>query len=309
MKKISILLCSFLFATLISMLTISPAQANIDQFTWLRPYVKTGYDSFYGTNIVGYKTGETAKLVVPVNNNLWPSAIMNVSSVIISFDWGQNKTLNLTASPTQIPSGQTHVFTVSFTVPSTTTASNMWAHTYKIHVEHVNATGYPLPTWTVNWDSFGGTDYKFVVFSVDQAEALELSQMITRIASNDPFKNLDFNSTVAKLAVYKAQNETSNGDALYQRGDFTGAKAHYNAALILYNAAYSAEETLGPTLDDLFIREIEARISNWEASASLAASFSTTSILLGSAVVLFGIGYVIKQLGTLRKPETEPVKK
>ena len=307
MRKISILLCSFLFATLISMLTISPAQANIDQFTWLPPYVKVGYDSFYGTSIVGYKTGETASLVVHVNNNL--GATMNVSSVIISFDWDQNVTLNSTASPVQIKNGQTRVFTVTFDVPSTNTASNMWAHTYKIHVEHVNGTGYPLTTWTENWNSWVGPGYKFVVFSGTQADALELSQIISRIASNDPFKDLTFNSTEAKLAVYKAQNETSNGDALYARGDFTGAKAHYNAALILYNAAYSAEETLGPKLDDLFIREIEARISNWEASASLAASFSTTSILLGSAVVLFGIGYVIKQLGTLRKPETAPLKK
>jgi len=279
MRKISILLCSFLFATLISMLTISPAQANIDQFTWLPPYVKVGYDSFYGTNIVGYKTGETASLVVHVNNNL--GATMNVSSVIISFDWDQNVTLNSTASPVQIKNGQTRVFTVTFDVPSTNTASNMWAHTYKIHVEHVNGTGYPLTPWTENWNSWVGPGYKFVVFSGTQADALELSQIISRIASNDPFKDLTFNSTEAKLAVYKAQNETSNGDALY----------------------------LGPTLDDLFIREIESRISNWEASASLAASFSTTSILLGSAVVLFGIGYVIKQLGTLRKPETEPVKK
>ena len=309
MRKISILLCSFLFATLISMLTISPAQADIDQFTWLRPYVKVGYDSFYGTSIVGYKTGDTAKLVVHVNNDLSPSKIMNVSSVIINFDWNQNITLNYTASPVQINSGQTRVFTVSFTVPSTNTASNMWAHTYKIHVEHVNGTGYPLTPWTENWDSWVGPGYKFVVFSEDQAEALELSQMISRIASNDPFKDLTFNSTVAKLAVYKAQNETSNGDALYQRGDFVEAKAHYNAALILYNAAYTAEETLGPTLDDLFIREIEARISNWEASASLATSFSTTSILLGSAVVLFGVGYIIKQFGTLRRPKEESLTK
>jgi len=126
--------------------------------------------------------------------------------------------------------------------------------------------------------------------------------MISRIANNDPFKGLAFNSTVAKLAVYNAQNETSTGDELYNRGDFVGAKAHYNAALTLYNGAYSTEETLGTKLDDLFVREIEARISNWEASASLSSSFSTTSILLGFAVVLFGIGYVIKQLGTLKKP-------
>jgi hypothetical protein len=288
------------------MLTISPAQADITQSRWLPPYVKIGTDDFYGTSIVGYKTNETASLVVWVYNHL--SDPMNVSSVIISFDWDQNITLNSTASPVQIKTGQTRVFTVSFTVPSTTTASNMWAHTYRIHVEHVNATGYSLTPWTVAWDSGAGPGYMFVVFSEDQADAWELNQTIARMATNRPFSNLAFNSTASKLAVYKAENETSNGDALYDRGDFVGAKAHYNAAIILYNAAYSAEETLGPKLDDLFTREIESRISNYEASASLASSFSTTSILLGFAVMLFGIGYVIKQLGPLRKPVAESFK-
>jgi hypothetical protein len=265
---------------------------------------------FYKTDIIGYKTGEKASLVVPVNNNLVGGSTMNVSSVIINFDWDQNITLDSTASPVEIRNGQTHVFTVNFTVPSTTTASNMWAHTYRIHIEHVNATGYPLTPWTVDWNSFWGYEYRFAVFSETQAEALELSQIITRIEGNPPIKNLSIylESSAAKLAVYKAQNETSNGDTLYQRGDFVGAKARYNAALILYNSVYTAEETMGELLDDLFVRGKGAEISNWEAGASLAASFSTTSMLLGVAVVLFGIGYIIKQLGTLKRPETESVK-
>jgi hypothetical protein len=283
------------------MLTISPAQAGIGGITWLQPYLqKDG-------NVV-YEHGSTASLLVPVLNDV-DSNGLNVSKVIISFGWGQNKTLDLSANIAQIEDGGTEVFKVSFTANAAETITSEKAWDYTIYVEHVNATTGPTKiVGTVSRTRQNlGAEY-FVVYSTDQAEAWEIKQTITRIAGNRPFVGLNFNSTVAKLAVYKAENETSNGDALYQRGDFVGAKAHYNAALILYNAAYSAEETLGPTLDNLFIREIEARISNWEASASLATSFSTSSILLGSAVVLFGIGYIIKQLGTLRKPETEPVK-
>jgi hypothetical protein len=234
---------------------------------------------------------------------------LNVSRVIISFDWGQNKTLDLSANIVQIGGNETEVFKVTFTASATEAVTSEWAHDYTIYVEHVNATSGPtkiVGTWQRTRAQLSAE--LFVVYPTDQADAWELKQMITRIMGNRPFSNLDFNSTVAKLEVYKAENETSTGDALYQRGDFVGAKAHYNAALILYNSAYSAEETLGPKLDDLFTREIEARISNYEASASLASSFSTTSILLGFAVVLFGIGYIIKQLGTLRKPVAESLK-
>lgn len=304
MKKISILLCSFLFATLISMLTISPAQATIGGITWLQPYLQKDGQ-------VVYEHDSTVSLLVPVTNHNTSNGL-NVSRVIISFDWGQNKnkTLDLSANIVQIELGGAEVFKVTFTASATEAVTSEWAHDYTIYVEHVNATTGPtkiVGTWQRTRAQLFAE--LFVVYSTDQAEAWELKQMISRIESNDPFKHLTFNSTEAKLAVYEAQNETSNGDALYQRGDFVEAKAHYNAALILYNVAYSAEKTLGPKLDDLFIREIESRISNYEASASLAASFSTTSILLGSAVVLFGIGYIIKQLGTLKKPETEPVKK
>lgn len=301
MKKISILFCSFLFATLISMLTISPAQAGIDGVTWLQPYLeKDG-------NVV-YEHGSTASLLVPVTNDVEPNGL-NVSEVIISFGWGQNKTSDL-SEIVQIGDGGTEIFTVSFTASATETLTSEQAWDYTIYVEHVNATTGPTKIVGTEERTRGnlGAEY-FVVYSTDQAEAWEAREMVERIASNRPFVDLSFNSTEAKLRVFEAENETSNGDALYARGDFVEAKAHYYAALTLYNVAYSAEATLGPTLDNLFIREIESRISNYEASASLAASFSTTSILLGSAVVLFGIGYIIKQLGTLKKPETEPVNK
>ena len=291
------LLCSFLFATLISMLTISPTQAAIGEIIWLQPYLQKDGQ-------VVYEHDSTVSLLVPVENDVNSSGL-NVSRVIISFDWGQNKTLDLSANIAQIGEDETEVFKVTFTASATEVVTSEWAHDYTIYVEHVNATSGPTKIVGTGQRTRAQLSAElFVVYPTDQADAWELKQMISRIQTNRPFSNLDFNSTVAKLTVYKAENETSTGDALYQRGDFVGAKAHYNAALILYNAAYSAEETLGPKLDDLFTREIEARISNYEASASLASSFSTTSMLLGFAVVLFGIGYVIKQLGTLRKTET-----
>ena len=230
MRKISILLCSFLFATLISMVTISPAQAHIEEITWLQPYLQKDGQ-------VVYANGSTVSLLVVVENDMYPNGL-NISKVIINFDWGQNKTLDLSTNIAQIGWHETEVFKVTFTANATETVTSEWAHDYTIYVEHVNATTGPteiVDTWQRTRAQLFAQ--LFVVYPTDQAEAWELRQMITRIASNDPFKDLTFNSTEAKLAVYKAQNETSNGDALYERGDFVGAKAHYNAALILYNSA------------------------------------------------------------------------
>jgi hypothetical protein len=280
------------------MLTISPVQAINVEITWLQPYLQKDGNVVYTDN-------SPASLLVVIENDDVPSGL-NVSKVIISFDWGQNKTLDHSTDIKQVAHGQKETFTVTFTASAAEAITSEKAWDYTIYVEHVNAT--TGPTKIVDTEQQASAEL-FVVYSTDQADAWELKQMISRIANNDPFKDLTFNSTVSKLAVYNAQNETSTGDALYQRGDFTGAKAHYNTALILYNSAYSTEETLGTKLDDLLIREIEARIHNWEASASLASSFSTTSILLGFAVVLFGIGYVIKQLGTLKRPREESLTK
>ena len=112
--------------------------------------------------------------------------------------------------------------------------------------------------------------------------------------------------------MYKAGNETTTGDACYRRGDFIEAKFHYDVALSMYGSAYSSEETYGVTLEDLEInatktelRVSEAQIDYFEAWATMISSVSTVLTLAGLAAVLFAVGYIIKQLGTLRKPAGE----
>jgi len=302
MKRKLAFLTTLLTSALILAAMIGSLGADIESQSWLGT-TYTGVDAFYGVGytIYAYETGSNATLVVSVENT--EGKQINVSAVGVRFDWSEsyNSTDVSIDSPIVMDDNAIMTFSVSFMVPSTSVASNRFLHGYTIYVEHVNSTTGPkeiVGTMTKSYTE----DPDFAVYSENQADARELKQIISGIESDVPINPLTFNSTAARLLVYKAKNETRIGDESYRRGDFAGAETHYNTALNLYNSAYATEETRGVKLDDLSIKETEARINNYEASASLASSFATTSILLGFAVVLFGIGYVIKQLGTLRKP-------
>ena len=293
MRKMLALVTALLMSTFISTMMVGSVRADIESVAW-RGSTHKGTDEYYGADVFAYEAGSTAILDLVVHNDYGQD--INVSKVKVGFDWNINYTTEF-SPPYVIKDGNRTFFTVTFTVPSTTVASNLVLHGYTIFVEHVNATGQIVDTMTT------GDTYRknpnFAVYSADQADAQELHQII----SNMPKPS--FNSTSARLLVYKAQNETSIGEALYERGDFAGAKAHYSTSLILYNEAYTEEETRGVKREDLDVRLVEAQINNLQAWASMVSSLSTTSMLLGLAIVLFGIGYMIKQLGTLRKPVTE----
>lgn len=302
MRKMLALVVALLMSTFISTMMVGSVRADIESVTWLG-YTYKGTDEYYGADVYAYEEGSTATLWLNVKNEYVNATgygqTINVSKVKVGFDWNVNYTTEFT-TPYKIESGNSTSFSVTFIVPSTTDASNLVLHGYTIFVEHVNATGQIVDTMTT------GDTYRknpnFAVYSADQADAQELHQIISRMPKPS------FNSTSASLLVYKAQNETSIGEALYERGDFAGAKAHFSTSLILYNEAYTEEETRGVKREDLDVRLVEAQINNLQAWASMVSSLSTTSMLLGLAIVLFGIGYMIKQLGTLRKPVTESVK-
>src|SRR4030042_3763925 len=123
------------------------------------------YDDFYGASVTGYEENTTAILVVNVYN-AYHVVQVNVSKVTVGFDWGVNYTSSI-ADPYAIQPFESHVFTVTFTVPSVLMASNFVTHSYVIYVEHVNSTaGFKelVSAWTRSDDGF-------VVFSSDQADA------------------------------------------------------------------------------------------------------------------------------------------
>jgi len=303
-----------LLSALISFSLVNSVQAQkIELANWIG-YVFKGKDTFYNESVVAFEEDSTALLALTVTNNL--TIQMNVSAVGISLDWpdsGGNSTLASRTNPVEMQPGEIRTFTINFTVPSTAVASNLFLHEYKIYVEHVNAsdgTGVVVNTTTVYRYQLPGTKYFFAVYSSDQAEAQELSQRLIGMPTA-----AFFSSSRAKSLVYKAENESRVGGGNYRRGDFAGAKTHYNASWGFYNDAYAAEETYKVALEDLdlsnrtlavnltevTIRLIEAQIKNVESWASMVFSFGVTLTLFGVTAVLFAIGYIIKQLAALKK--------
>jgi hypothetical protein len=290
------------------MFAISPAQAYIERFTWLPPYMYKGYDDHYGEDVVIYRDGATVNLLVPVYNDNWMYQNgLNVSKVIVSFDWGENKTLNLSPIE-QIGWLETETFTVSFTASATEAVSSDWAHEYTIYVEHVNATTGPtkiVDTWSRDWNSFW-PDYMFVVFPTDQADATDLSDEYDSYES--AFPTWTFSNINASQLAGQASIKASLGDTYYTRGDYASAEEEYQAALDLYSQALVAEREWQTKVE-----EAELSIALTEADANLATANAMlrqadAAVTQALSWILFGIGFVFMGVATIvyayRKPKT-----
>jgi hypothetical protein len=71
---------------------------------------------------------------------------------------------------------------------------------------------------------------------------------------------------------------------------------HYQNALDLMMQAYSAAASFASKYDAAMLRQ-------YESTANVFGGLSTAMILIGIATLLFGVGYIIKYIGTLRKTE------
>lgn len=317
MKKVFVVVVFvLLLSALISVpITVHGQEMPGFSYSWIGATYR-GYDPFYdptlSTYVYAYEENTTAILSITVWANLTHQ--LNVSSVRVTFDWADGTYNGSYAdeviSATNlliIPNATSRIVGISFTVPSTSVASNLYLHSYTLIVEHLNATSAPTKTL----QPITETKSDFAVYSADQADARDLYHRVQTVKG--PTSN--FTSSRAKMLVYKAENETSTGDMTYTHGDFAGAKAHYNTALTLHNSAYAAEETYSVALEDIDlsnrtlsvsrtevrIRLLEAQIKHVESWASMVFSVGVTLTLFGVTTILFALGYIIKQLAALKK--------
>ncbi len=296
MRKMPAILFGFLVATSISMSTISPAQAFIQEFSWLPPYTYRGYQSeIYDSSIVGYEHGATVTLTVPVREVNSP--YINVTAVGLVFDTGFNVNLNYTASPVKIDNGETHLFDVSFTA-NVTELSSLWAHTYSIYVNF----NFPYTgEFTREWDSFYPS-YKFVVFSTEILEAMELKDEYNTIRTYWEY----FESVEGRSLAYEAEEEGEIGYDYLSRWDFANAKIHFQNGIDLWEDAFVAEEDWLTTYQEAMLNatknEADAALTAADAalteadaaarSADAAMNQFYVLILVGLGMILTGIGVV-----------------
>lgn len=188
---------------------------------------------------------------------------------------------------------------VSFTADATEAVSSDWAHEYTIHVEHVNATTGPteiVDTWSRAWN-WPWSHYKFVVFSTDQADALDLSDEYDSYSSS--FPAWTFTNINASQLAGQANIEASLGGTHYTRGEYDSAKTHYETALNLYSQALAAENQWRTKVE-----EAELEIDLTEAAANMAMANAMlrqadAAVNQSYAWIVFGLGFVFMGIATI----------
>lgn len=301
MNKAEAVFISLLLTGLtVSIITGSVQGASIEPMTSWTNYTFIGYDSFYDKDVVAYEAESTAMLAVNVKNDF--GSRINVSVVGISFDWPKpddgwyNSTQTSNENPITLEDGDTVYFTVNFTTPSVDVAHTV-PHDYTIYVEFVNATdsSADVELWqTRRADLYGDSGY-FVVFSVDQVKSRQMDQMITGIQA--PV----WNSTSGVLLWQRAMNESNTADYYYALGDFIEARVHYGKALRLIDEAFAHEESKGEALEEAQTNAVDAEAKVAEAWANFANGLSNMWTLIGVALVIFALGYIIRGLTALRR--------
>jgi len=266
---LSMLLC-ILLTTLVAISGIAPAKASIPTGTpptWIGPQYDE--DDFHGlsTAFIAFTTDTDATLRVTVKNDLSPSKPLNISAVKVLMDWGINysSTEASQSSPHVIPktsAGITYyyTFTIVFTVPAITVASNLFRHYWWVFVEEVNAISGPQ-TVTLH-DTYEGSQ-DFTVYSIDQATAQN-----SRIEYDRLYTTFSPTSKTALELKKNAEMEYNAAVDSYKAGDFSGAKTHYGAALTLLKSARSTEETYQTTVQNSSLELTEAQIKQAEASVT-----------------------------------------
>jgi len=272
------LCCSLI---VIAGLRIPVAHASINNYNWIGAVVRNGYDSFYGATITAYEENTTANLVVSVMNDNHVSQL-NVSAVIVGFDWGSNYTsteCSITV-PLVVLSLESHVFSIDFTVPSATFASNLVLHSYTIYVEHVNST-------SGNKMIVGGYTYSangFAVFSTDQKDAYTYQKQVNAYPST-PANGIPFLTAEARELIVESSVAESIASDAYSRGDFSTAKQNYLNSLNFLQQAYSNETDKWSSFENALV--------------SVLNGGSTLLAFQGYAWLLFGIGFLLIGIGVL----------
>ena len=298
-RKAFTITATLLLSAFVLLSMVNQVQPESFTATWAG-YEYTGFDSFYGDSVVAYESGSTAVLYVNVENDLPAGKQMNISAVGISLNWGDtfNSTQASKTNPVALENGKYRIFTITFVVPSTANVSNLFLWDYKIYVEHVNATGAD-PDTEIETRNDLGLRY-FVVYSEDQTKCRQMATTIDGISA------LTWNSTKAEILWSKKENETKVAENYYELGEFSNAATHYENALSLIDRAYTAEETKGTSWEDAQIALLQAQVKWFEGWGNFFNGLSNMWTLIGVALVLFALGYILRGLAMLRRASAPP---
>jgi len=324
MKKTFAIVIALALACLALSSAIKPANASVSSIEWIGATWKDYTDSYLGYVSVGYLAGATWKLNVWVSNDAWngtQSMDARVYRVAVWFDW--NKLYNTTFDVT-MKYGTSRLFTVEGTMESTSVASNLYKHKYKIYVEYeityqkTGSTVIEKKTWPYPVDY--GTD--FAVIAQDQYDAKGAKDKYTNYYSSIASYVDDFTQSWSLLV--QAQQEANIASGYYNQGDFSSALSHYNNAWSYLNQSFTAYTATAMEYDEIDLNETKAELDKLLAEIEAIRANATATLAEGEAVktlangqsqsfiinavgfVFFGIGFIIIGVATViyaKKPK------
>ena len=284
LKRIAIVCLILCAVILVSAANMPRTHASIASYNWIGAIARNSPDDFYGVLITAYGENTTANLVVNVYNDRHFPDQINVSAVKVGFDWGQNYTsveCNIT-NPFVISYLQSHVFTVSFTVPSVLLANNFVTHGYTIYVELVNSTSGNVQILQPTWTQSGAG---FAVFSSDQADAYDFKKQIEAYPSTTTISGFPILTAQARELIVKSNVAKTLAHNDYTQGDFSGAKKYYGDSLNYIQEAYSNDTQQWSTIEN--------------ALTTLIQGGAGLLMFQGYAWLFFGIGFLLMSIGVL----------
>jgi hypothetical protein len=244
-KAIRMAVVSSIIITFALVTFFQPAKAqNISGNIWTGTFY-SGYDPYYQSSVKAYNPASTATLTIQVSNGGFSP--MYVSAVKVRMDWGQNYTASATF-PQIISNSGSATFRISFNVPDTTVASNLYVHSGKSIVEYSTSLGGT--TTAVTSDACGYGNGCFIVYTSDQSADINLMR---RFGGPSQFPTsflcgslAGFTTQQANALCLQASKQLVIGLNTYSQGDFSGAKGPLTDANNLMDQAISAQSSQGP---------------------------------------------------------------
>jgi len=243
MKNSRILLCALTILSIALVPMLPRVHADLNNVKWVNTAF-SGTDPYYGVTVSAYQTGSTATLYIPVSQaNGFGGSYINVTAAKLMMDWNGNYTA--TGLPIKITLNNWAPVTISFTVPATSIASNLWTHIGILNVNYTTPAGpgthqfveNPVPT--------------FAVYSSDQASAMSIAQQLGFLSSGFTcgLVGSSFKTAAGNAACQQAVQQFVLGRSLYTQGNFTASNTAMKNAQNSWNNAINADSGAGAGLD------------------------------------------------------------
>ena len=234
------------------------APLELDPFKWLKTTFE-GPDDFYDGNIVAYKSGDNAELMVIVRN--WSGTDVAFSSATLKVDWS-SVLVNAVEYPTTIAKDSYGVILWRFDASA---ASNLVTHTYAITVKYSN-------------DEVKDSGSNLVIYSDEQAAC---RSSIEQWAANDSAYALW--GYEGRRLMTEASYLKNKADDEYNSGNFTAAKADYDEAVKKQEQAINKDASCALTT------ESAVRLQGTGGAKGMGYLIAGIGILLAGAGVAVGI--------------------